>query len=174
MALVKCKECGSEVSTSAKACPKCGAKPPKKTSRVTWVFLGLLVFVVGLGALNGPSGSGSATTSAGTTPIADARSEKDKAVSALQIKKFDWQKGGFDSVMKITITVQNTGNRDVKDIRLECTHASNSGTVIDSNKATIYELFPAGKSKTVRDFNMGFINNQVASSSCAIVDGTVM
>ncbi len=25
MALVKCKECGNEVSTEAKACPKCGA-----------------------------------------------------------------------------------------------------------------------------------------------------
>ena len=26
MSLVKCKECGSEVSTKAKACPNCGAK----------------------------------------------------------------------------------------------------------------------------------------------------
>ncbi len=26
MALIKCKECGAEVSSSAKACPKCGAK----------------------------------------------------------------------------------------------------------------------------------------------------
>ncbi|RYZ83008.1 MAG: zinc ribbon domain-containing protein [Proteobacteria bacterium] len=26
MALIKCAECGNEVSTTAKACPKCGAK----------------------------------------------------------------------------------------------------------------------------------------------------
>ncbi|WP_394854470.1 zinc-ribbon domain-containing protein [Shewanella xiamenensis] len=26
MALVKCKECGEQVSTKAKSCPKCGAK----------------------------------------------------------------------------------------------------------------------------------------------------
>lgn len=30
MALVTCKECGTKVSTEAKACPQCGAKPPKK------------------------------------------------------------------------------------------------------------------------------------------------
>lgn len=29
MALVKCKECGGQVSTTAKACPHCGAKVPK-------------------------------------------------------------------------------------------------------------------------------------------------
>jgi len=44
MALVKCKECGEQVSTTAAACPKCGAKPPKPTSLGAWI--GLIVFVL--------------------------------------------------------------------------------------------------------------------------------
>ncbi len=32
MAMTKCKECGTEISTKAAACPKCGAVMPKKTS----------------------------------------------------------------------------------------------------------------------------------------------
>lgn len=44
MALIKCKECGGKVSTKAKTCPSCGAKPPKKTSIVTWAVLILIVF----------------------------------------------------------------------------------------------------------------------------------
>lgn len=49
MALVKCKECGEGVSTKAKICPKCGAKPPKKTSLVTWtVLIMILLGVFGL------------------------------------------------------------------------------------------------------------------------------
>lgn len=47
MALVKCKECGSEVSTEAKACPKCGAKPPKKVGLLGWIavlFVGVVVY----------------------------------------------------------------------------------------------------------------------------------
>ncbi|MCG3744583.1 hypothetical protein ACXHPE_17315 [Vibrio cincinnatiensis] len=46
MALVKCKECGEKVSTKAKSCPNCGAKPPKKTSIVTWAVLVLILFGV--------------------------------------------------------------------------------------------------------------------------------
>ncbi|EKT4488947.1 MULTISPECIES: zinc-ribbon domain-containing protein [Shewanella] len=46
MALVKCKECGEQVSTKAKSCPKCGAKPPKKTSFLTWAVLAFIVITV--------------------------------------------------------------------------------------------------------------------------------
>jgi RNA polymerase subunit RPABC4/transcription elongation factor Spt4 len=46
MALVKCKECGEEVSTKAKICPKCGAKAPKKTSIFTWLILVFIIVVV--------------------------------------------------------------------------------------------------------------------------------
>jgi hypothetical protein len=46
VAFVKCKECGEEVSTKAKACPKCGAWLPKKTSIVTWGVLALILFAI--------------------------------------------------------------------------------------------------------------------------------
>lgn len=46
MALVKCKECGEEVSNKAKSCPKCGAKAPKKTSLLTWLVLILIILGV--------------------------------------------------------------------------------------------------------------------------------
>lgn len=42
MALIKCGECGKEVSTSAVACPHCGAKKPK-TSIWPRLLLGILV-----------------------------------------------------------------------------------------------------------------------------------
>lgn len=44
MALKKCKECGGQVSTSAKVCPSCGAKAPRKTSIFAWMVL--LTFLV--------------------------------------------------------------------------------------------------------------------------------
>lgn len=46
MALVTCQECGEEVSTKAKACPKCGEKAPKKTSLFTWLVFLFIIFVV--------------------------------------------------------------------------------------------------------------------------------
>lgn len=46
MALVKCHECGKELSTKADKCPHCGAKPKKKTSIIVWVFALLFGFVI--------------------------------------------------------------------------------------------------------------------------------
>lgn len=52
MAVVKCKECGGQVSTKADKCPSCGAKAPKKTSRVTWLVLIVIALLVYQAATN--------------------------------------------------------------------------------------------------------------------------
>lgn len=44
MALKPCKECGTQVSTKARQCPKCGAARPKSTSLFTWL---VTIFVAG-------------------------------------------------------------------------------------------------------------------------------
>jgi len=63
MAITKCKECGAEVSTKAKECPKCGAPVKRKTSVVTWVAAIILgLWVIGHFA-SGPSTS---------TPVSNA------------------------------------------------------------------------------------------------------
>lgn len=56
MAVGKCKECGGQVASSAKACPHCGAKVPKKVGVLGWVFV---LFVVLPIAWNIGSGSSS-------------------------------------------------------------------------------------------------------------------
>lgn len=43
MAIIKCAECGRDVSTTAKSCPGCGAKIRKPTSALTKIVGGLLV-----------------------------------------------------------------------------------------------------------------------------------
>lgn len=46
MAMTTCTECGAKVSTAAKACPSCGAPPPKRTSTGVWIVGGLFALVV--------------------------------------------------------------------------------------------------------------------------------
>ncbi len=57
MALVKCGECGNEISNKAQACPKCGAKPPKTPVFLYFIggIAGLFVIFIGIGLL-APSG----------------------------------------------------------------------------------------------------------------------
>lgn len=45
MAIVKCKECGTEISDKAKICPKCGAPIPAKTSLLTWIVGGIVAMI---------------------------------------------------------------------------------------------------------------------------------
>jgi RNA polymerase subunit RPABC4/transcription elongation factor Spt4 len=45
VALIKCKECQTLISTKAETCPSCGAKPKKRTSLLTWLVL-LIILVV--------------------------------------------------------------------------------------------------------------------------------
>ena len=170
MAMAKCRECGTEVSDAAKVCPKCGiSKPVKKTS----LFVKILAGLFGLGILgniiSGVSGD-SPTGTSNAASVAPVLSPKEKALSAVKLENWDWKKGGFDSVMMLTATIKNDGERDVKDMQIECSHASNSGTRIDSNKKVVYELVKAGKIVTIKDFSMGFIHSQATSTSCRISD----
>jgi len=67
MALTRCKECGAEISTTADACPKCGAKCVR-TSGCAKVALGAILFLVFLGVLGQCSRDGSSNSSASTAP----------------------------------------------------------------------------------------------------------
>ena len=66
MALVKCKECGNQVSTTAKMCPSCGS-PAVKRTRPLYKFIAF-VFVAGLVASQFPSHSSSDPSSQNSQP----------------------------------------------------------------------------------------------------------
>ncbi|ENX22472.1 hypothetical protein F892_01714 [Acinetobacter vivianii] len=168
MALINCKECGVQVSTQAKACPNCGAKVKKPTSIFTWIILVIVVFGI-FAAIGGGDKSGG--TSSGSSEV--QLSPKEQALNDVQFD-FSWSKDGFGNIMMIDMTVKNNGIHDIKDFTVECEHTSNSGTKIDSNKREVFEIIKAGETKKFKQFNMGFIHSQAASSSCGITDLVVI
>ena len=100
MAIKKCKECGKEVSTSAKMCPHCGKRYP--TGGLTWpakIFLGLLV----IGFL--PSmlrDCGNTTTPSSSTP----------SVSAPSLPKESNLKSYSSEQIQAAQTVMDTARKD--------------------------------------------------------------
>jgi hypothetical protein len=164
MALVNCKECGNEVSKTAKTCPKCGAAVAQSYGCGTLI---LVVFVVMILASLFSSPSGTPTSSSSGPSPSEV---KNLVMAKMDLKKLHWNKGGFDNVMILNTTLVNGSDHDVKDVEITCDHFSNSGTKIDSNKRTIYEIVKAGKSRRVNDFNMGIIHSQAASTNCSVTD----
>ncbi len=62
MAMKKCKECGEEISSSAKTCPKCG----KKQGGISKIILILLVLVIIIAAASGSGNDGTVSKADGT------------------------------------------------------------------------------------------------------------
>ena len=46
MALIKCKECGKDISDQATSCPNCGAK--MKNTNYIRIIIGIVLIVIGL------------------------------------------------------------------------------------------------------------------------------
>lgn len=66
MALKKCKECGNEVSSSAKTCPKCGKKLKSGPLKIILIILGFFFLLGVIGSLSEESESEGAASSATT------------------------------------------------------------------------------------------------------------
>ena len=77
-------------------------------------------------------------------------------------------------MMLADFTVKNNSIYSIKDFKIECSHYAKSGTLIDTNERTVYDVVPAHAKKKFPEFNMGFIQSQAASSRCDITDLTVV
>ena len=134
----------------------------KKTHWFTWLVLIIIIFI----ALN---------------PLKMTKEEELNAMARYnaqpkQVTKrnlkldFSFNKGGFGNVMIADFKITNDSNNSIKDIEIKCNHFSKSGTKIDSNTRTIYEIVSAHESKEMKKQNMGLIHSQVEKSGCIIVD----
>ena len=133
---------------------------------ILWIVFG----VVALGFIGSMM---KGTTSAdGAASTGAAKPYVDQAISHVLINKFDWRKGGFDDVAFVTMTLKNSSTRPIKDIGIVCEFAGKSGTIVGTGSATIFDILPAGKTKTFPELSTGFINSQSAGGDCKIADAT--
>ena len=72
--------------------------------------------------------------------------------------------------MMANFVVHNNSDYTIKDFEIECVHYAKSGTRIDSNTRTIFDVVKPHSKKGFPGFNMGFIHSQASSSSCSITD----
>jgi hypothetical protein len=170
MALRACSECKGQISSGAKVCPHCGKKQSGIGCLGTLIIGFLVIAVISVIFGNNSKSTTSNSTSGTTPPTVDA---KQLALSGTTLT-YHWHKGGFDSVMIADFVIKNNSAYSFKDFEIKCTDYAPSGTIIDSNDRTIFDLIPAHSTKKLPDFNMGFIHSQTAKSSCEITDLTVI
>lgn len=159
-----------------------------KGSAIAWlaasfmipVCLGnLMSLAIGDGTTYGvspPASTAPSPASSGGEASYEQRIRPDTKTFVLQSVSldFNWRKGAFDEVMIANFTLHNPTQYRFKDFEIKCTHSAPSGTVIDSNTRTIYEVVDPNSAKKVPNMNMGFIHSQVTRSVCQITDLVVL
>ncbi|EMV9185865.1 hypothetical protein AADU03_004751 [Escherichia coli] len=127
----------------------------------------VIVVFWGFGALTkGPSTSSSSGTGSAAPQLSPLALAKEKTT----LVNFDWAKSAGGALMRADFTIHNGGTIAVKDFEITCTHFGPSKTRIDSNTRTIYEVIEPGKTRTFKNFDMGFIHSQAVSTNCVITD----
>jgi hypothetical protein len=90
-----------------------------------------------------------------------------EVLAKLRIDSVTWEKDGFGTIMKASFAIRNDSSVHVKDVVVTCRHSGNSGTVVDRNTRTIYEIVPHNSYQAVIDFNMRFIQSAVTRTACS-------
>lgn len=149
----------------------------KRTPWWVWFVAGLFVIGVFNVILNAPPPSSTAEVEpkpkppqpAAVAPVAP-RVESPPARDAVDSVRLEYKWGKkHDTLMVANFTVINDGPIAVKDIEIECVHSGASGTRVDSNTRTIYDVVPGRGRKQFNGFDMGFIHSQAVTSRCSVI-----
>src|SRR5205807_7881373 len=188
MALIKCRECGREISSKSATCPGCGAPVKGKRNPATGclVLLGIF-FVVGLlGHLHNSATSTSSTAGSSPAALAVASPTANYTpyvpppsatpdLSLLQITKKTWEKGGLDSVALWHITFWNRSEKPIGNIRYRTRYSAETGDQVDKGGVdallgdyTIRKVIPPHQKRTI-EINDGFLHHEAARANFEIV-----
>lgn len=120
MAIMKCHECGGEISTEAKTCPKCGVKVKKPAGLTAWLLGGIVV--VGIIAA-------SISDQEQTAAIAAAEAAKTPEQRAAEKTKKEAEDKQFYAAAGLSKTIKDAA-RDPDSLVIEKVRINDDTTVV--------------------------------------------
>jgi len=131
-------------------------------------FIIFAPFALVFGLSIGQAMNASDAAKSNTTAQVKAPTERERMESTLANTTFDFSGYKDSGLLYMDFTLKNNNKTALKDITITCKHYGPSGTFIDSNTRTIYEVVQPGKTKKWNKFSMGFVHSQAAKSSCSV------
>ena len=111
--MISCKSCGVEIATSAKSCPKCGAKNKKPIWKRVWVWI-LAVIVIFAVIGSGAGSNDTETPTVNDTPGVADTIPVTNAIDGYVCEIVSAETGGtnYEGKPTVVITYSYTNNSD--------------------------------------------------------------
>ena len=141
----------------------------KVALRSTMSFAILVVVAVAKGPSNAAPATAQAVTA--TQAYVEPKPEslsKSQILANFRVNAFSWQKAGFGAIMIARFTIHNDNPMPLKDIEVTCSSSGPSGSVIDTNSRTVYDIVNQKSFLQIDDLNMGFVRTEAVDSKCRV------
>ncbi len=69
--------------------------------------------------------------------------------------------------------VTNGSRFDIKDLVIACVEYGHSGTPISTNQFVLYEIVPAGQTRSFNGISIGYLDPQASTVGAFVADFTV-
>jgi hypothetical protein len=93
---------------------------------------------------------------------------KSQMLANFRVKNLSWQKEGFGMIMEARFSVHNDNPMAVRDIEITCSSSGPSGSIIDTNSRTVFEVVRGRSYVDVEKMNMGFIRSEAVETKCRV------
>ena len=171
-----CKKCKKPMKKTSIECQYCGTIQ-RELRAWHWLFI-IIATLIFIGALSTPENNAKKDAASNTTPPARTASEAElppsnvtkSSIRDLVTLEFTWTRDAFDTIMVADLTITNGSHVDIKDVVVRCTHFTKTGTKIDTNTETVYEVIKSNTSGFFPSVQMGFLHSAATKSSCGIKD----
>jgi hypothetical protein len=95
---------------------------------------------------------------------------KSQILANFRIRAFSWEKDGFGSIMMARFILHNDNPMPLKDIEVTCSSSGPSGSIIDTNSRTVFDVVRQKSFLEVDKINMGFIRSEAVETKCRVTN----
>jgi len=120
-------------------------------------------------------GPTSATKAASTETVAQAVVQpkpenltRSQMLANFRVSALSWHKDGFGTIMTASFVVHNDNRVSLRDIEVTCSSTGPSGSIIDTNARTVFEVVRDRSYLQVDKMNMGFIRAEATETKCRV------
>jgi len=128
-------------------------------------FVLMVGIVIARGVPASPTQAAASTIDVEPKPASLSRSDM---LANFRIRGLTWEKDGFGTVMTASFFLHNDNPMAMKDVEVTCSSSGPSGSIIDTNSRTVFEVVRQRSFLQIDKINMGFIRSEAVQTKCRV------